>query len=58
MSEAEFCDLKVADLENKILELGPEKVACFIAEPLHGLGRRHRAAQGLSAPDLGGLPQI
>ena len=38
MSEAEFCDLKVADLENKILELGPEKVACFIAEPLLASG--------------------
>ena len=38
MSEAEFCDLKVADLENKILELGPDKVACFIAEPLLASG--------------------
>ena len=38
MSEAEFCDLKVADLENKILELGPENVACFIAEPLMASG--------------------
>src|SRR5215468_9817025 len=38
MSEAEFCDQKVADLENKILELGPDKVACFIAEPLLASG--------------------
>jgi adenosylmethionine-8-amino-7-oxononanoate aminotransferase len=38
MSEAEFCDLKVADLENKIKELGPENVACFIAEPLMASG--------------------
>ncbi len=38
MSEAEFCDLKVADLENKIVELGPENVACFIAEPLMASG--------------------
>jgi putrescine---pyruvate transaminase len=38
MSEAEFCDAKVADLENKILELGPEHVACFIAEPLLASG--------------------
>src|ERR1700740_826894 len=38
MSEAEFCDAKVADLENKILELGPERVACFIAEPLLASG--------------------
>jgi adenosylmethionine-8-amino-7-oxononanoate aminotransferase len=33
-----FCDEKVADLENKILELGPENVACFIAEPIMGAG--------------------
>jgi putrescine aminotransferase len=34
----EFCDQKVADLENKIVELGPENVACFIAEPIMGAG--------------------
>jgi putrescine aminotransferase len=38
MSLEEFCDEKVADLENKILELGPENVACFIAEPIMGAG--------------------
>lgn len=38
MTEEEFCDAKVADLENKILELGPENVACFIAEPIMGAG--------------------
>ena len=38
MSLEEFCDEKVADLENKILELGPENVACFIAEPVMGAG--------------------
>ncbi len=38
MSVEEFCDEKVADLENKILELGPENVACFIAEPIMGGG--------------------
>jgi len=38
MSESEFCDQKVADLENKIMELGPENVACFIAEPLMASG--------------------
>jgi len=38
MTEQEFCDLKVADLENKILELGPDRVACFIAEPLLASG--------------------
>ncbi len=38
MSVEEFCDDKVADLENKILELGPENVSCFIAEPIMGAG--------------------
>ena len=38
MSVEEFCDQKVEDLEKKILELGPENVACFIAEPIMGAG--------------------
>jgi adenosylmethionine-8-amino-7-oxononanoate aminotransferase len=38
MSEEEFCTAKVKDLEDKILELGPENVACFIAEPLMASG--------------------
>jgi len=38
MSEAEFCDEKVAELENKILELGDERVAAFIAEPILASG--------------------
>jgi adenosylmethionine-8-amino-7-oxononanoate aminotransferase len=38
VSVEQFCDQKVADLENKILELGPENVACFIAEPVMGAG--------------------
>jgi adenosylmethionine-8-amino-7-oxononanoate aminotransferase len=38
MSMEEFCDLRVQDLEDKILEVGPEKVACFIAEPIMGAG--------------------
>ena len=38
MSEDEFCREKAADLENKILELGAENVACFIAEPIMGAG--------------------
>jgi len=38
MSVEEFCDAKVADLEAKIVELGPENVACFIAEPLLASG--------------------
>lgn len=38
MSLTEFRDAKVADLENKILEFGPDKVAAFIAEPILASG--------------------
>jgi putrescine aminotransferase len=34
----EFCDRLVAELEEKILELGPENVAAFFAEPIMGAG--------------------
>lgn len=38
MSVEDFCDQCVADLENKILELGPDNVALFIAEPILASG--------------------
>ena len=38
MSVEEFGDLLVQELEDKILELGPETVAAFIAEPILGAG--------------------
>ena len=38
MSVEDFCVEKVADLENKILELGAGKVAAFIAEPILASG--------------------
>ena len=38
LSDEEFCDLKVRELENKILELGQDKVAAFIAEPILASG--------------------
>ncbi len=38
MSLEAFCEEKVADLENKILELGADKVAAFIAEPILASG--------------------
>lgn len=38
MSVEDFCDAKVADLENRILELGANKVAAFIAEPVLASG--------------------
>jgi putrescine aminotransferase len=38
MSEAEFGLLAAGWLEEKILELGPDKVAAFIGEPVQGAG--------------------
>ncbi len=34
----EFRDARVKELEDKILEIGPDKVACFIAEPILASG--------------------
>ncbi|MHA2938855.1 aminotransferase [Vibrio sp. RC27] len=34
----DFCDEKVQELEDKILELGPDNVAMFFAEPIMGAG--------------------
>ena len=38
MSEAAFCDQLVREIEDKILAIGPENVACFLAEPVLGAG--------------------
>lgn len=38
MSVEAFCDAKVDDLESKILEIGPERVGAFIAEPVQASG--------------------
>lgn len=37
-SEAEFLDILAGEFEAKILDLGAENVACFIAEPIQGSG--------------------
>lgn len=34
----EFCDQLVAELKDKIIEIGPDNVACFIAEPILASG--------------------
>jgi len=34
----DFCDEKIQELEDKILELGPDNVAAFFAEPIMGAG--------------------
>jgi adenosylmethionine-8-amino-7-oxononanoate aminotransferase len=38
LDEAAFCDFLIGELEDKILELGPDNVMCFIAEPVLGSG--------------------
>ncbi|MEX2201086.1 MAG: aminotransferase [Dongiaceae bacterium] len=38
MTEAEFLDVTVKQLEDKIVEIGPENVAAFIAEPVLASG--------------------
>lgn len=38
LSEEAFCDELIKELEDKIIELDPENVACFIAEPILGAG--------------------
>ncbi|MFK8050015.1 MAG: aminotransferase [Halioglobus sp.] len=38
LSESDFCDQLVDELEQKILQLGPDNVMCFIAEPVLGSG--------------------
>ena len=38
MSEAEYCDALIAELEAKINELGADNTACFFAEPIMGAG--------------------
>ncbi len=38
MSLEAFCDQKVADLENAIEQIGPDRVAAFIAEPVQASG--------------------
>jgi adenosylmethionine-8-amino-7-oxononanoate aminotransferase len=38
MSESEFCDHLIDELESKIQELGSDEVAAFFAEPIMGAG--------------------
>jgi adenosylmethionine-8-amino-7-oxononanoate aminotransferase len=38
MTEAQFCDFLVQELEDKILAIGADNVACFFAEPIMGAG--------------------
>ena len=38
MNTQDFCAAAVLEFKNKILELGPENVGCFIAEPIQASG--------------------
>ncbi len=38
LDEGAFCDVLIDELERKILEVGPERVAAFFAEPIMGAG--------------------
>jgi adenosylmethionine-8-amino-7-oxononanoate aminotransferase len=38
MNQAEFCDHLIDEMEHKILELGPDNVSAFFAEPILGSG--------------------
>ena len=38
LSETAYCDFLVNEFETRILQLGPDKVAAFIAEPIMGAG--------------------
>ncbi|WP_424946147.1 aminotransferase [Candidatus Spongiihabitans sp.] len=52
MSEQEYCELRAGELENKILEIGADKVAAFIAEPIMASGGVIMAPQGYHAACL------
>ncbi len=38
LSMSEYCRQLIDEFEQKILEIGPDRVACFIAEPIMGSG--------------------
>jgi adenosylmethionine-8-amino-7-oxononanoate aminotransferase len=38
MTEQQFCDQRIAELEQKILEHGPERIGAFISEPIQASG--------------------
>ena len=54
-TEEEFCDEKVKEFEDKILEIGPNKVAAFIAEPILASGGCIVHPKKLSQKILGNL---
>jgi putrescine---pyruvate transaminase len=51
LSEAEFTDRLVAELESAVAEIGVRNIAAFIAEPIQGAG-------GVVPPPIGYLPRM
>ena len=51
MNETEFCDFLVQEFEQKIDEIGPDKVGAFFAEPVMGAG-------GVLVPPAGYLKRM
>ncbi len=49
LSEAKYCDFLINEFENRILQLGPDNVAAFIAEPIMGAGGVLVAPEGYHA---------
>ncbi len=49
MQDADYCRLRVGQLEQKILEIGADKVAAFIAEPILASGGVIMAPRGYHA---------
>ncbi|WP_224484111.1 aminotransferase [Robertkochia aurantiaca] len=37
-SEEEFCDVLIAEMEEAIIKIKPQNIACYIAEPIMGAG--------------------
>ena len=52
MSEQEYCDALIVELEAKINEIGAENIACFFAEPIMGAGGVIVAPDGYHARAL------
>ncbi|MBX2867787.1 MAG: aminotransferase [Acidiferrobacterales bacterium] len=52
MQDAEWCQLKIDELEQKIISLGPDKAAAFIAEPILASGGVLIAPDGYHAACL------